>query len=92
MSEKTYDTLQVTRVSINPRSSGKYILATANVVLNDQIILRGIKVREGQNGFYVSMPVDRLSTDERVFFDPITKDLRDNIENSVLEAYTKGIT
>ena len=85
--EKIYTPLKVTNVFIDTKVSGHSVLAKANIVLNDQIILRGMKVRDSSNGLYVSMPVDRLSSEEKNFFNPITRALREHIEQTVLEAY-----
>jgi len=60
-----------------------------SIILNDQLIIRGLSVREGVDGMlYVAMPRDLSDgEDMKAIVFPITKELRDHIENKVLEAY-----
>lgn len=90
------DVLRVTQVKVFPFKEGPSmgrIKALATVVLNDQLHLRGLKVMDGKNGLFVGYPVDPFYKGEeyRSIFSPITRELRDEIETKVLEAYMDEI-
>jgi len=67
--------------------------ALARVVLNDQLQLTGLRVMQGCNSMFVSYPCDPSykGDDFRSLFYPITKPLRDHIEQTVLKAYEDAI-
>lgn len=89
------DTLAVTNVQVYPFSTeyGKQ-KALAQVVLNDQICIRGLRVMDGSNGLFVGYPVDPFykGEDFRAVVFPITRALREHIENCVLEKYQAAIS
>ncbi len=90
-----FDCICVTDVRINPIRQIEgltHTKALAEVVFNDQLLIRGIRVVEGENGLYISYPFPFHPTtgeDEQprstVF--PITKVLRDHVEAVVIEKY-----
>jgi stage V sporulation protein G len=63
--------------------------AFARVVLNDQLQLTGLRIVDGANGLFVSYPNDPgyKGEDYRSLFYPVTRELRDHIEQLVLESY-----
>lgn len=65
------------------------IKGVAEIVLNEQLILRGLRIIEGSMGLYVGFPVDPFfkGEDLRCIAQPITRNLRVNIENCILEKY-----
>ena len=90
-----FDCICVTDVRISPIKQIEgltHTKALAEIVFNDQLSIRGIRVVEGENGLYISYPFplypttgeDRLPRSS-VF--PITKALRDHVEAVVLEKY-----
>ena len=87
--------IEVTKVDVYPFKEGPsmgHIKALATVVLNDQLHLRGLKVMDGKNGLFVGYPVDPFYKGEeyRSIFFPITAELRQHIEKSVLEKYDEA--
>lgn len=87
--------IEVTKVDVYPFNEGAYIgrvKAIANIVLNDQIQVRGIRVMDGENGLFVGYPVDPFYKGEgfRNIVFPITSELRHHIEKSVLEKYDEA--
>lgn len=91
-----YDTLAVTSVQIFPFREGPnmgHMKALASVVLNDQIHIRGLRVMEGENELFVGYPRDPFYKGEefRSIVMPMTRALRDHIENCVLEKYQAAI-
>ncbi len=91
---KSFDCLAVSDVRIFPFKEGPSLgrmKALAEIVLNDQFIVRGLRVMEGENGLYISYPADPFfKGDEfRSICTPVTRQLREHIENTVLEKYTE---
>lgn len=87
--------IKVTKVDVYPFKEGAYIghvKAIANIVLNDQIQVRGLRVMDGENGLFVGYPVDPFYKGEgfRNIVFPITSELRHHIEKSVLEKYDEA--
>lgn len=87
-----FDCLAVTSVQVDPFKEGPsmgHIKGLASVVLNDQFLIRGLRVMEGENGMFVSYPVDTFykGEDLRCIAQPITHQLREHIENCILEKY-----
>ena len=87
--------IEVTKVDVYPFKEGAYIgrvKAIANIVLNDQIQVRGLRVMDGENGLFVGYPVDPFYKGEgfRNIVFPITAELRQHIEKSVLEKYDES--
>ena len=93
MSNEThFDCLAVTNVRVFPLPDWNRngpLKAIAQVVLNDQLILRGLRVMDGKYGLFVSYPADPFSDNEafRTVYSPINRQLREHIENCVLEKY-----
>ena len=90
--ENKYDCLAVTKVQVYPFRDGAIcgkILALATVVLNDQLTIRGLRVMDGEYGMFVGYPNDPFykGEDFRSIVFPITRALREHIENCVLEKY-----
>lgn len=91
-----FDCLAVTIVQVFPFKEGVNMgkmKALATIVLNDQIQIRGLRVMDGENGLYVGYPADPYNRGEdfRSIVMPITRQLREHIENCVLEKYQAAI-
>lgn len=90
-----FDCICVTDVRISPikQIDGlTHTKAIAEIVFNDQLLIRGIRVVEGENGLYISYPFPFHPTtgedgQPRSTVFPITKVLRDHVEAVVLEKY-----
>lgn len=90
--EKAFECLSVTNVQVFPFREGANLgnmLGIANVVLNDQLTIRGLRIMDGENGMFVGYPPDPFykGEDLRSTVFPITRALREHIENCVLEKY-----
>jgi len=89
--DKTFfDVLTCSNVQVYPikEPMGK-TKAMARVTINEQLQLVGLRVVDGINGFFVSYPLDphNKSEDYHSIYYPITKELREHIEQCVLEKY-----
>ncbi|OWV10071.1 stage V sporulation protein K [Fibrobacter sp. UWB5] len=69
------------------------VKALASVILGDQLIIRGLRVMSGENGLFVNYPIDPFfkGDEYRSVCNPITKALREHVENAVLEKYQQAI-
>ena len=84
--------LEVTSVQIYPIKEDAglgNIKALATVILADQLTIRSLRVMEGENGMFVGYPIDPFAKGEvfRSVCFPITRALREAIENAVLDKY-----
>ena len=87
--------IEVTKVDVYPFKEEMYIghvKAIANIVLNDQILVRGLRVMDGECGLCVGYPNDPFykGDDFRSIVFPLTAELRHHIEKRVLEKYDEA--
>ena len=92
----SFDCLAVTQVQVYPfkeTPSMGHVKGMASVVLNDQFQIRGLRIMEGDNGLFVGYPVDPFykGEDFRSVCFPMTRQLREHIENCVLEKYSAAV-
>jgi len=82
--------VKVTEVRITPRDDGR-LKAFANITFDDCFVVRGLKVIEGDNGNFVSMPSRRRHDGSyQDVAHPIDNDMRTNIESAVLQAFIQA--
>lgn len=83
--------MKVTEVRITLRDDGR-LLAFANITLDDCFVVRGLKIIEGDEGTFVSMPSrKRHNGYYQDIAHPINNDTRREIESSVLQAYENSV-
>lgn len=63
------------------------ILADASVNLNGCFAIRGIQVKEGRNGPFVSMPSRQVKGEYRDICFPCTPEFKQSFDQAVLDAY-----
>ncbi len=81
---------QVT-VKIGTLHTSGSTLATASVDLNGVFAIRGVKVVQGTNGPFVSMPSYKTRDGFRDVCFPVTKEFREQLNNAVLGAYQQEL-
>lgn len=91
-----FDCIAVTDVKVFPFKEGVnmgHMKGMASVTLNDQLVVRGLRIMDGENGLFVGYPNDPFYKGEelRSICFPITRMLREHIENCVLEKYQASI-
>lgn len=94
--KQKFDCLAVTHVEVYPFQEGPsmgHMKGIATVVLNDQLHISGLRIMEGVNGLFVGYPVDPFYKGEefKSIVAPMTRPLREHIENCVLEKYQQAI-
>ena len=89
-----FDVLTCTSVQVYPvkESNGK-TKAFARATINEQLQLTGLRVVDGINGFFISYPLDPNHKGEEYhsIYYPLRKELREHIEQCVLEKYQETV-
>ena len=67
------------------------VLASAEVVLNDSLTLRGIKILRGRYGLFLAFPGLRTGKPQRAF-DTLSMRFRKELQSAVLEAYREFLS
>ena len=95
--KEAFDCIAVTAVKVQAFTEGLLVKSNirglAEIVLNDQIIIRGIRIMEGECGLFINYPVDPFYKGEeyRSIVFPMARNLREHIEARVLEKYQEVI-
>ncbi|HNX91385.1 MAG TPA: SpoVG family protein [Candidatus Omnitrophota bacterium] len=74
-----------------PVSGDKATKAFCDITLYDAFVVTGLKIVEGQNGLFVSMP--RQKGRDGKWYDscfPVSKEVRDEMEKFILEQYASN--
>ena len=74
--------MEITNVKVFRAKKRGPVLAYANVILDNQFIIRGVTLLETEKGRFISMPSRRLRDGERHFRDvchPLNSDIRTKI-------------
>ena len=92
-----FDCMVVTNVQVYPFQEGVSLGHTkgiASIVLNDQFMIRDLRVMDGENGLFVGYPVDPFFKGDsiRSICNPITRQLREHIEVCVLTKYQELVS
>jgi stage V sporulation protein G len=80
--------VEITEVRIyKPKVEGA-VKAYATVSLDNEYIVKGLKILEGENGLWVSMPSRKAKDGSfQDVFHPASREAREKIVNAILEAY-----
>lgn len=83
--------MQITEVRITLRDEEK-LKAFANVTFDDAFVIRGLKIINGNSGYFVSMPSrKRKDGTHQDIAHPINNEMRKMIEDKVLAAYEEEL-
>lgn len=81
--------MKITETRVFPLSKkDSNLKAFASITIDDAICITGIRIVEGKNGVFMSMPQSKDNDGEYhdIVF-PITKEAREELEAAVLDAY-----
>jgi stage V sporulation protein G len=79
--------LEITEVRITLRDEEK-LKAFANITFDNSFVIRGLKVINGNQGYFVSMPSRKRSDGtHQDIAHPVNNEMRRLIEEKVLQAY-----
>lgn len=83
--------MNITEVRITLRNEDK-LKAFASITFDDCFVVRGLKVINGSQGYFVSMPSrKRKDGSYQDIAHPINNDMRKEIEEKVLDAFEKEL-
>lgn len=80
---------QVRIHSIRPNDT---IKGTASVNINGAFAIRGVKIVEGSNGLFVSMPSYKAGNEYKDICFPVTPECREQLNRAVIGAYEQAVT
>jgi len=79
--------VEITEIRVTLRDEER-LKGFANVTFDDAFVIRGMKIIQGNNGYFVSMPSrKRPDGTYQDIAHPVNKEMRELIEQKVLEAY-----
>ncbi len=79
---------EITEVRIYKSKGEGNVKAYASVSLDNEFVVKGLKVIEGEKGLWVSMPSKKAKDGSyQDVFHPMSKEARDKIVDAVLKAY-----
>ena len=64
----------------------------ASVSINEEFVVKGLRIYEGDNGPFVSMPSRKVGENYEDICFPITAEGREALHSAVLEAYEQKLT
>ena len=64
----------------------------ASVSINEEFVVKGLRIYEGDNGPFVSMPSRKVGENYEDICFPITAEGREALHSTVLEAYEQKLT
>ncbi len=82
--------MEITEVRVNIQDE-EVLKAFVSITLDDEFVVRGLKVIQGQDGRFVAMPARRKK--DGTFQDiahPINRETREYMEGRILEAYDQA--
>ncbi|MDD2625711.1 MAG: SpoVG family protein, partial [Bacilli bacterium] len=80
--------IKVTNISLLNEDN---LLARANVVLNDCLSIRGVKIVNGKHGAFISMPSYQANGRFVEICFPTTSEFRQQMQDSVMGAYEQTL-
>lgn len=93
--EQKFDCLAVTHAEVSVFKQGAYLgklCGFAMIVLNGQLQIRGFRIMDSENGLYVGYPTDLYCREDfQHMVLPMTRALREHIENCILEKYQQAV-
>jgi len=83
--------MKVTNVRVKKIDDKNRLKAVATITFDECFVIHELRLIEGQNGLFVAMPSKKNNRGEfRDVCHPITKELREEIESIVIEAYNEA--
>lgn len=80
--------MEITSVRLRRAHGDQRVKASVSICLDGQFVVHDLRVIEGPNGLFVSMPARKTgSGDYRDIAHPVTAEARDLIQRAVLKAY-----
>ena len=85
--------MTITDVRVRKIASEGKMKAIVSVTFDNEFVVHDIKVIEGQNGLFISMPSRKTPDGEfKDIAHPINTETRERIQGAILEAYEKAVS
>ena len=85
--------MQITDVRIRKVDKEGKMKAVVSITIDDEFVVRDIKVIEGEKGLLIAMPSRKASDGEyRDIAHPINSGTRENIQRLILQKYEEALT
>ncbi len=83
--------MKITEVKVYPVTESGRLKAYATMVFDDCFIIRDLKIIEGDNGLFVSMPSRRRKDGFRDIVHPLNSETRKMIEDSIIQEFKTSV-
>lgn len=87
-----YKQLKITDIRVRLVNNNDKLKAVASITIDDELVVHDIKVINGKDGYFLSMPSRK--TNEGEFKDivhPIKTEVRENLKELILAEYEKAL-
>ena len=87
-----YKQLKITDIRVRLVNNNDKLKAVASITIDDELVVHDIKVINGKDGYFLSMPSRK--TDDGKFKDivhPIKTEVRESLKEQILAAYEKAL-
>lgn len=83
--------MNITDVRVRKITKEGKMKAVVSITLDEVFVVHDIKVIEGEKGLFIAMPSKKAADGEyRDIAHPINSDTREQIQNTILDAYEKA--
>ncbi len=84
--------MEVTDVRVRKLLMEEKMKAIVSVTIDNAFVIHDVKVVNGNNGLFVAMPSRKIASGEfRDIAHPISQEIRDIIQNKVLDSYRHAL-
>ncbi len=86
------NTLEIGVQRIHKLENGQGLKAFVDIVVNDTLVIKGVRVMDGKKGLFVSMP--REQGKDKKWYDTVmclNNEVKEEISAKVLSAYNEGL-
>ena len=85
--------MQITDIRVRIVKNDEKLKGVASITIDDCFVVHDLKVISGNNQLFIAMPSRRTKDGEfKDIAHPIKSELREELNNIILEAYNKALT
>lgn len=85
--------MQITDVRVRKITKEGKMRAIVSITIDEEFVIHGIKVIEGDKGLFIAMPSKKATDGEyRDIAHPINSSTREKIQTIILDRYQKALT
>lgn len=89
-----YKHLKITDIRVRLVNNNDKLKAVASITIDDELVVHDIKVINGKDGYFLSMPSRKTNDEENKFKDivhPIKTEVREKLKELILAEYEKAL-